>query len=219
MDQTFDLDDFFPDYQQLPSFTEPDKIQSWYHSIMSKYEFSSLNVKDKSESKFFNHQEFVSRLLSWITPYSKLFIFHDMGTGKTSTALHTAEEIISNPLSGIEKVVVITRGESGEEVFKQELRLPQFEGKYEPLEYSTKSIKEKQYESNAKINKFYQFYTFYGIGKMVEKYNQMINGDQILKRIFSNKFIIIDEVQNITDTNSEDKDGKKLTIEGSGSRY
>lgn len=206
-----DIDAYFPDYPF------PDDPDTYYTALLKKKELFDLKEIPIDEypknTKFFNHQEFIARILSWLTPYNGMLIFHDMGTGKTSTALHAAEAIIENHLSGIKDVIILTRGEQGEGVFRRELRGRQFEGKYELR--GDEVIKKDRTQSsiiNGRVNEYYKFFTFYRFAQYIRNLRLSVSGnsDDIIRREFSNKVFIIDEIQfiNDKDTNEEREIGK-----------
>ena len=69
-------------------------------NINNKYEFVQLELderetisKNRNAVFEFKHQTMTKRYVSSLTPYSRLLLFHDMGTGKTCSAIAVAEQL------------------------------------------------------------------------------------------------------------------------------
>lgn len=98
---------------------EPD-YSEYRDSIACSYkEFVQLsdgcNVGDN-----FAHQELVARLVgSTVTGVDELLVFHEMGTGKTRTAVAVAERL--RKLGGYRGALILTKGQGTASVFRSEI--------------------------------------------------------------------------------------------------
>lgn len=85
-----DIDYFLSSYL----FVDDDNL---YSSIFHKKEFNEIKImKDIDKKNLLNHQLFIQRFLSTVTPYNEILLFHEMGTGKTKTAISAIENAIDN---------------------------------------------------------------------------------------------------------------------------
>ena len=182
--------------------------------------------KELCESQFelSPHQMFVRNFLSSSTPYNSLLLYHGVGTGKTCSAITVAEEFRSymKQIGSKEKIIVIASS-NVQQNFKRQLfdetKLTSQNGLWNidactgnkfieevnplSLKEQPKQIVIQQIERIIREN-----YTFLGyesfaniVDKAIkkpgvnEKDNKSIN--EIIKREFSNRLIIIDEVHNM----------------------
>jgi hypothetical protein len=96
---SFSLDEFFPHYvdiyrkpptiyDSLNSEVESKEYSPFYTSIPMKKEFAELRTtenlvaRDFNGVNLYNHQEFMARFMSPHTPYNRMLVFHQVGTGK-----------------------------------------------------------------------------------------------------------------------------------------
>lgn len=161
--------------------------------VLSNYvykEFESV----KHSKDLFKHQTLLSRLFGNI--YSNLdevLIFHEMGVGKTCTAVHIAERVLNLYPFEYKGVVVITRGQSLISNFINEIADKCTDGKY--LNHDDKpslSDKTKHMRTKRNVGEFYTFFTF----ELFAKYVKDLSLSAVRQR-FENHVIIIDEVHNI----------------------
>ena len=90
----------------------PDNLNELYNNIIVKKEFNELTLEPNESLKKirtgpydrqginqpFNHQQFMARFLSPNTPYDRMLVFHEVGTGKCvhpSTKITMNDEIIN----------------------------------------------------------------------------------------------------------------------------
>lgn len=149
-----------------------------------------------------NHQHIISRLLSSTTPYNELLLVHEMGTGKTCSAISVVEQHIrENNYQITDKfrsAYIFTKNQQLLDNFKMELINKCTSGKYK-----------------VGYNKFYKFSygnrlnTFETFAKMLEK-----RDDKYIVDNFSNIIIIIDEVHNLKlyEPTYSKKKGKIVTV-------
>jgi len=120
-----------PDYL-YPDLTDPD----FNKKITRKQEFQSHkyngtiydNPKEKAdeecnaEFEILPHQQFVRNFMSSSTPYNSLLLYHELGTGKTCSAIGIAEEMREYIKQvGIEKEIYIIASPNVLENFKLQL--------------------------------------------------------------------------------------------------
>ena len=96
---SFSLDEFFPHYvdlyrkpptiyEGLDSEVSDPAYSAFYTSVPMKKEFAELRTTEKLIARDFNglqlynHQEFMARFMSPHTPYNRMLVFHQVGTGK-----------------------------------------------------------------------------------------------------------------------------------------
>lgn len=158
------MEHFIPSY---PDLSNPDSAKI----IAEKKEFQDL--KDEF---LFPYQMFVRRFLSPDTPYNSILLFHNMGSGKSFSAIAVAEdhkEIFKAPL-------VLVKGNSIAENFRNQVR---------------------EWGRHSKTNSYspgdYEIKNFIIFSRMLS----LISDSQI-KKDYSNRVIIVDEIQNLRSSSS-----------------
>lgn len=211
MEKNIELEDFIPSYPYLQNGSEP----SFNYPYDEKYEITNLNKsefledilqekEERPEQKGvpLKHQEFLARFLSPKTLNDEMLLFHQVGTGKTCTAISIAELCASmNP--SMKKSVILVKGETFIKNFTNELAFQCTTGQYVPENYEKLTSKEKIFRLNRNIRNKYEINTFYTFAKEISKYS-----DEIIEKNYSNRVIIIDEVHNIKDTEKKRKEEK-----------
>ena len=189
-----------------------------------------------------NHQIFVRNFLSNQTPYNGLLLYHGLGTGKTCSAITISEEYREYMKQmGITKRIIIVGNKNIQDNYKLQLfderKLELIDGKWnlqgctgnkfinEINPMNMKGITKTKIISqvNTIINTFYLFIGYREFGNMIgKKINKFKNEPDIkikekniestLKNEFSNRLVIIDEVQNIrlSDNIEDKKVGQRL---------
>jgi len=183
------------------------------------------------------HQHFVRNFLSFHTPYNSLLLFHGLGTGKTCSGISVCEEMRDYMKQmGINKRIIIIAPPNILDNFRLQLfderKLKLING-YWNLDACTgnKFIKEinpmnmrglsKQQIIKQIKNIINSYYAFFGPDKFANYVERILSQFKettdpevkarreiaALKREFSNRLILIDEVHNIR---SEDSDSKKV---------
>ena len=92
-------------------------------SAKSSQDIEKLS-KEICESKFTlrPHQIFIRNFLSFQTPYNSLILFHDVGTGKTCSAISVAEEMRSYMKQiGFVKQIIIVASPNVQNNFRKQL--------------------------------------------------------------------------------------------------
>lgn len=152
-------------------------------NIVSKAEFRNLKFENPKDHLYI-HQKIIERFLSKFTLFTKLIIFHEMGSGKTCSAIAVLEHL----RQGFEKAIICTKGPGLIKNFIQEL-IYKCEGtkeKYQNLRNEKLSKIEK------KLNDFYIFTTH-------EKFSKVISNlhPNIIRKKYSNTIFVVDEIHNI----------------------
>ena len=102
-----DIIDFLPSY--------PDTDDKFFHKkINNKYEFSNLKLDSiepvpVNQGVLMNHQKILSIYMSTNTLYDSMLVVHEMGTGKSCTAVGVIEQILKEK-NGINKAIYLSRG-------------------------------------------------------------------------------------------------------------
>lgn len=180
------------------------------------------------------HQMFIKNYLSFQTPYNSLLLYHQLGTGKTCSAIGVTEEMRTYLKEvGITKRIIIVASPNVQENFKLQLfderQLQLVNGLWkmdgcvgdkfirEINPTNVKDIPKEKIVSQIKtlIDKSYLFRGYEGFSNLINKIsggddpnvteNQIINN---LRSEFSNRLIVIDEVHNIRTT--QDNANKKV---------
>lgn len=219
-----DITDFLPYYQELAPDAE------FIKSILTKAEFykeklerteavetvdickelkGNVNLSDIKPGKFLKHQVIISRFISSYTPYDRLFVVHQMGTGKTKVAIAVLEAI-RNAKGSINRAIICAKNNNLLNNFRDEL-VCRGDGYYLPADYKIMKAETRERRINKKLNEFYDFsyvskaykfgYTFFQLAKTVSRQT-----DEQLIQNFSNHIIVVDEIHNIRDKDEINKE-------------
>lgn len=210
------VDNFLPKYPNIENITIQDQ-KTWFmnpydenfeQAIYNKKEFNELvinkeNIKESGEI-LLNHQRVVSRFLSPYTIYDGLFLFHEMGTGKSCSAFGAVENLRKTNL--YKNCIVLTASRDVLSSLIEELASTCTNNAFMPPENLDKmqnvnKIKKIMNEINAKTNNFYLFNNFFSVAKILEKLS-----DEDIEKNYSNNIYILDEVHNLTKA-EETKEG------------
>jgi superfamily II DNA or RNA helicase len=202
------LEDFIPSYPYLENGENPKK--NYYET---EYELSNFNkqeffedlldiTEERPEEKGvpLKHQEFVAKFLSQKTLNNELLLFHQVGTGKTCSAINIAELALSMN-SNLSRVLVLVKGETFIKNFNNELAFQCTPGQYIPENYSKLTSKEKVIRLNKNIRTKYEVKTFYKFAQEITK-----DSDETIEKNYSNRIILVDEVHNIKDYEQKKKE-------------
>ena len=205
------------------------KYDGTLHDIKSRADELS-----KSPFELAPHQMFIKNYLSFQTPYNSLLLYHQLGTGKTCSAIGVTEEMRSYLRDvGITKRIIIVASPNVQENFKLQLfderKLTSVNGVWkmdgclgnkflkEINPTNVTGIPKDKIISQIKtlIDKSYLFRGYEGFSNYINKVsgieNPNITEKQIIRNLqseFSNRMIVIDEVHNIRTT--QDNANKKV---------
>lgn len=153
-------------------------------NILNNY--SEFNILSKQTDKTptgigipMPHQELIGNFLRGVSPVEGLLLVHDMGTGKTCTAIQAIENNIHDEVYGMKKGLILNKGKAIMTNFINEL--------------VNKCTTNYSSDSNKKLwSTFYTFSTFEIFAKKISKLT-----DEYIKDHYNNTFLVIDEVHNI----------------------
>lgn len=213
------LYDFLPKYPLLENEGNPYGDESFNDAIYHKKEFYENRLGKTQEfprepGLLTKHQKTIARYLSSHTPYDRLLLAHSMGTGKTCSIIGAIEQIRNEPDSGFDGAVIFVKGDALEENFKNELLFQCTTGHYIPANYADRTDISKKKSVSKEIEKFYSIQTFEKFSSELRKQYT----DEGIRKKFSNKIIVIDEVHNIRQYGGDSDDAKKKKKKD-GKRY
>jgi len=148
---------------------------------------------------FFRHQINIARYMTQWTLYDSLFIYHEMGTGKS--ALTVAMTELAKQDSFYKKVIYIAHNQTQIANYKSEIK--RFSTRLSfLLERDMKSLPEDRMRGrwNSILAKdYYEFHTF---GTIASEFSRRT--DQWIKEHYDKSIIIIDEAHHLVQTNKEE---------------
>lgn len=174
------------------------KDKDFYKKISSKFKNYEVPKKKKTFQqicfpKDFNlqvPQQFLAKYINQKTPYKGVLVFHQIGAGKTCTAVNIAEHWKKH-----RNIIVVTPA-SLIGNFRDELRSPCAGNNYltdkernqlKKLDHSSDEFKEIIERSEARIDKYYKVYS----------YNKFVDLFHTGKLNLRNSVLIVDEIQNM----------------------
>lgn len=181
----------------MDKYTDIDD-DDFYKFINKKYSSYKIPKKNKTLKqicfpKKYEHQipqKFVAEFINPKTPYTGLLIYHQIGSGKTCSAINIAEKFKNK------KTIIIVLPASLKQNFRSELRslctgnnyLTKNERSlltsYHPTSSKYKKIINK---SDERIDKYYKIYSY-------NKFVKLVDSDKIT---LHNTLLIIDEIHNM----------------------
>jgi len=158
--------------------------------IFDKTEFTILDAENKKLEGdiYFTFQRNIGILLSPVTPYKRILFFLSVATGKSCASI-LVHELTKEFLNGIKRqTVIITKGKSLEDNFKNEFikRCPRIEQHFS--DESGKIIDPKGIKKE--LDKNFVFKKYGAFTSVLEK-----SSDEWIKSTFSNRTFILDEIQ------------------------
>jgi len=182
------------------------------------------------------HQLFVKNFLSSQTPYNSLLLYHQLGTGKTCSAIGICEEMRSYLKQvGIQKRIIIVASPNVQDNFRLQLfdqrKLKLVDGLWNiractgnnlikeinPMNMKNMSKEKVISQINTLINTSYLFLGYDGFANYITKVlnfnSEKPNPAQAIRNLraeFNGRLIVIDEIHNIRI--SEDNENKKVAL-------
>lgn len=185
-----DIKYFLPIYSDIddPNFNMSIyRKKEFYDEKLSKFEAYPSNPGELLKA-----QKIISRFLSSYTIYNSLLLRWELGSGKTGAAIGAIEKI-KNEGSIYDKAIILAKGDTLIENFKNEIVFKSTPGQYIPENYKLLTRRQKKARIKKNLSVYYDFWTF---EKFVKK-EIMNKNDEYLIETYSNKIIVIDEVHNI----------------------
>lgn len=195
---------FLPKYPNIhflnDELFDPYDNNNFNKLLYTKKEFYD-NKLDSNEilptrvGQLMKHQSLIARFLSSNTLYYALLLVHEMGTGKTCSAIGAIEQIKSEGL--YKGALYIAKGESLLDNFINELIFKCTDGRYIPedgdiQEFERLTDLEKTHRKKKAIKDFYKLNTFETFAKEISR-----SSSDVLKRKYNNRIIVIDEIHNL----------------------
>jgi len=202
-----DIENFLPKYPLVEQVSQESILNpyddNFYHTIYRKKEFYDERLDETEDiptvpGEQLKYQKFIARFLSSQTPYDQVLLFHEMGTGKTCSAIGIIEKIRKEN-SNFTGSMIFAKGEGLINNFKNELAFKCTDGCYIPENYNELTEGEKVARLNKKIGEYYSFYKTETFAKGLKKMSNILITDT-----FSNKIIVIDEIHNIRIQDKQD---------------
>lgn len=194
-----DIVNFLPKYPNINPLDD-DLLNpyegNFYDTIYRKKEFYD-NKLEKIEDfptekgMLLKHQKLIARFFSSYTLYDKLLLVHEMGSGKTCSAIGAIEQIRSEN-NGFRGVLYLAKGDALINNFINELMFECTDGRYIPKDYDKLSDLEKTHRKKKAIKDYYSMNTFETFAKEISK-----SSDSDLQKRYNNMIIVIDEVHNL----------------------
>jgi len=169
-----DIYDFLPKYPNI--IQDKNDIfnpynRDFYSNIYHKKEFYDEKL-DKVEDfpedvgGLLKHQKIIAKFFSSHTDYNELLLVHEMGTGKSCSAIGAIEEIKSN--GGFRKVLYLAKGEALINNFLNELIFKCTDGRYIPENYEKLTKLEQTHRKKKMVKDYYNFNTFETFAKYIK---------------------------------------------------
>ena len=230
------IETYKEDYKYYPDYKESDfdvQIMNKLEFNQTKISLHALKIEDKcgtTQDKLFElspHQLFLKNFISDKTPYRSLLLFHGVGTGKTCSGVSIAENF-KDIYSRDSRKIIILSSKNIQIGWKNTIFNPskgdnQCSGDtYSLVDENNPSSKILNGDKKASklIKTYYNLYGYLafanyvkGLLKDVNKipednyHERMLYEKKVIKKIFSNRVLIIDEVHNIRGEDS----GEKMT--------
>ena len=181
-----------------------------------------------------NIQLFVSSFISLNTPYNGLLLYHGVGVGKTCSSLLISNNFKEYVKKNNKKIIILTKPAIQEsfrdEIFDYKKHIDNIEQNLLTCvfnDYKSEWEKWKELYPEDKYEEFRntiisEYYEIYGYQEFTNKYKYLkkrgVYNREEINNIFSNSIIIIDEVHNLRDEQSddvEDKTTKKINTKES----
>ena len=197
------ITDFLPKYPDISNNIPLDPYNDdFYEAIYRKKEFydEKLPVTEEFPDEVgqqMKHQKLIARFLSSYTPYNSLLLYHEMGSGKTCSSIAAIEQI-KNENNSFNGALILARGDNLLDNFMNELVFKCTYGQYIPEDYDSLTELEKTHRKKKAIRDWYDLRKFDSMAKEIKRLP-----DKILRDRYSNKVIVIDEIHNIREHDSD----------------
>jgi superfamily II DNA or RNA helicase len=175
---------------------------SSYDLVNAKHEFRDHHIDAKRDFVYLEpHQLFLRNYISKYTPYDSILVYHNVGSGKSCTAIAIAEGFKEYLVQMNRKIVVLVKNKNILKNFTNELQTACASG-YTETEPSGVDDNSKR-RVLKEIGKYYQFFTYgtfvnkvLGARDLVSKKRRVQSNEPSID--FSNTVVIVDEAHNVT---------------------
>ncbi len=209
------------------------------NKIYGKHEETTILGINKPISKYFKHsptQQFLRNFMSPQTPYRSLLIFHGTGVGKSCTAISIIENLKTIINTNDKKITILKPNEIRKQIFnfKNNMNHENLENQCTGSEY-VNLIKNRELVANCldnntdceqlelrikkKINQFYEFNTYEKWARAMKneiyknfknKRDEYKHKIYVIRKLFDNSVLVIDEAHHMNDENSDGKTVAKI---------
>ena len=217
---------FYPELTDVDFQKKIYKKKEFYDNKILKETRKMKEICKPSDFKLFPQQKFLKNFISIDTPYNGILIFHGVGVGKTCAAISIAENFKTYVKKHKKKILILSSKSlignfrktiydlDKESIKKKKDDIVQCTGNEYMLKeedrYLTRDQKIRKVKKN--ISNFYQFMGYGRFANDVKRKTgwngtkKYLTDDikQIIKREYSNRVLIIDEIHNV----KKKKDGK-----------
>lgn len=188
--------------EYYPLYDDPD----FYSKLLNKKEFNITTKFGYREP----HQEFLKNYISTATPYDSILLYHNLGSGKTCTAISIAEGLKEQVYKNGKKIIVLTKNKNLQENFFNELLSRCTSDEYlndeeREIYYKKTGLSREKLKNKIKkmIANYYKFYTYGTLTNIILGQTDVTTGKRPQNYVgkitnFNNSVIIIDEAHNIT---------------------
>lgn len=212
-----DITNFLLKYPNIDNFDENilnPYEEDFYEVIYKKKEFYENRLEKfeqipKKIGSLMKHQKLIARFFSSNTLYDELLLLHEMGTGKSCSAVGAIEQIREE--GTFRGALYLAKGDSLINNFVNELIFKCTDGRYIPNRYEEITELEKVHRKKKSIKDYYQSNTFATFAKEISK----IRNEKLVQwcERYNNYIIIIDEVHNLRmKTELEEEEGSKIGV-------
>lgn len=220
-----DIVNYSKDYEYYPDYYDKQMIEKITHKKefdLHRLTNDKKELEDLCDTSFFeiqSHQYFLKNLMSKNTHYNGILIFHGVGVGKTCSGVSIAENFKDIYGENDKKIIILSSKNIQigwkKTIFNPHLKDDQCTGDTYTIDETVPDIDK---ESKRIVKKYYDFYGYASFANMIKRLierNCMIIDDdelrikkeiELIKKTFSNRILIIDEVHNIRN----DTDGEKM---------
>ena len=206
----------YPDYNDPDFTTELSKKAEFYHckGLLDIVELDNKCISSNFELG--NHQNFLKNFMNKNTPYRGALIFHGVGVGKTCTAVTISNSFIELYKKDHKKIICLV---------SKNIQSSWMNTIYDPKKGDNQCNGENfqsiineidmKMNTSKKVKKLIkEYYEFYGYQQFSNKVKRLIEmkgsssnktveeiEKAVIKKYFSNRLLIIDEVHNLRDDN------------------
>lgn len=176
------MEKYLPYYPEIESeFFYETLVQ---HAEFGKSDDDALMATDNADGLFFRYQNNIARFLSSKTIYNSLLLIHEMGTGKSGSAIATSH-LVRGQDPSFRKTIVLANGKTQLNNFRSEIfhRLPFLREKYKDTQDMRVILRREGF--------FFETYRIFA--KSIQN-----KRPEDIRRVYENSVIVMDEIHNIT---------------------
>lgn len=211
-----DITNFLIKYPNIDQDTLNPYEEDFYESVYKKKEFYDIRLEELEKvpdeaGSLMNHQKLISRFFSSNTLYDELLLLHEMGSGKTCTAIGAVEQIRKE--GKFQGALYLAKGDALVNNFINELVFKCTDGGYIPKGYKDLTDLQKVHRTRKAIEDYYRTNTFETFAKQIKKHKTKEALSKWCEyEKFNNSVIIIDEVHNLRMKAQVEEDEKKIIL-------